>query len=285
MEEGQLNLFQTNESPAPDRFGQAQVRMRDNTQILTPASGFMEDYDFTLNPYVGCQFGCAYCYAAFFVDSDEKRENWGYWVEVKRNAVDYLNKRRKLYGKKIYMSSVTDPYQPIEAKLELTRGIVETLSVAARQPRLVVQTRSPLVTRDIDLFKRYAHLRVNITVTTDSEAVRKRFEPLCPSNERRMDALDNLKSAGIKTCVCLTPLLPIENIEQFAKKIAALKADIYVVQPFKPAQGRYAASTRQMALDMLREYDWNDAKYRNALSILRQHLPLLYEGKYGFFPE
>src|SRR5205085_7863401 len=110
----------------PDRVGQAQVYARDTAQILTPASGFMMGYDYTLNPYSGCQFGCAYCYATFFVDSDEKRENWGYWVEVKRNAVELLNKRRRLAGKRIYMSSVTDPYQPIESKIELTRGIVES---------------------------------------------------------------------------------------------------------------------------------------------------------------
>ncbi|MFN2455822.1 MAG: radical SAM protein [Pyrinomonadaceae bacterium] len=283
--EGQLKLFHINKAPVPDRFGQAQVSLRDNAQILTPASGFMEGYDFTLNPYIGCQFGCAYCYASFFVNSDEKRENWGYWVEVKHDAVEYLNKRRKLYGKKIYMSSVTDPYQPIEAKVELTRGIVESMSVRDRQPRLVIQTRSPLVTRDIDLLKKYSHMRVNMTVTTDSEAIRKRFEPLCPSNERRMAALDELKRAGIRTCVCITPMLPLENVEQFAKQVAALKADMYVVQPFKPSQGRYAASTRQIALDILRECEWNESKYRNAVNILRRHVSILYEGKEGFIPE
>lgn len=282
---GQLDLFQINEAPIPKRFGQVTVESRDKAHILTPASGFMQGYDFTLNPYAGCQFGCAYCYAAFFVDSDEKRENWGSWIEVKHNAVDYLNKRRKLYGKKIYMSSVTDPYQPIETKLGLTRSIVELLSGKERQPRLVVQTRSPLVTRDIDLFKKYEHLRVNITVTTDSEAVRKRFEPLCPGNERRMAALDELKQAGIKTSVCVTPMLPIENMERFAKQLSNLKADIYVVQPFKPSQGRYAASTRQMALDILREYNWNDKEYYKALNTLRRYVPVVYEGKDGFFPE
>ncbi len=281
----QLDLFEINRKFIPDQFGQAQVRQRYKAQILTPASGFMQDYDFTLNPYVGCQFGCAYCYAAFFVDSDEKRENWGYWVEVKCDAIEYIRKRRKLYGKKIYMSSVTDPYQPIESKLELTRGILEAMSEEKYQPRLVVQTRSPLVTRDIDLLKKYAYLRVNVTVTTDSEAVRKRFEPLCPSNERRIETLNELKEAGIKICVCLTPMLPLENAEKFAQRIAALKADMYVAQPFKPSQGRYAASTRKMALDMLNDYEWDDTKYRESIDTLRKYLPLLYEGKDGFFPE
>ena len=82
----------------------------------------MDAYDFTLNPYSGCSFGCTYCYAAFFSRDAEKRDAWGYWVNVKENAEALLKKRRRsLDGKRIYMSSVTDPYQPIERELKLTR--------------------------------------------------------------------------------------------------------------------------------------------------------------------
>lgn len=282
----QLGLFQIGSRPEiPERIGQTEVRSYDASQILTPATGFMQDYDYTLNPYVGCGFGCAYCYAAFFVNSPEKRETWGYWVEVKRNAVDYLDRRRALQGKKIYMSSVTDPYQPLEAKIELTRQILEVLADEHRQPRLVIQTRSPLVTRDMDLFARFTHLRVNVTITSDSEDVRKRFEPLCPSNDRRLAALDELKAAGIKTSACITPMLPLEDPERFARRLAALRADVYVAQPFKPSAGRFSASTRQMAVDILKEYNWTEEDYRHAFKVLRQHLPHLYEGQDGFMPE
>ena len=108
--------------------------------ILTRATGFMDAYDFTLNPYSGCSFGCTYCYAAFFSYSTEKRDSWGLWVDVKENAVERLRRRRgSLDGKLIYMSSVTDPYQPIERQIELTRGLLEML--ARHRPKLVVQTR------------------------------------------------------------------------------------------------------------------------------------------------
>lgn len=284
--EDQLELFPIEPKLSiPSKIGQAQVTIREISQILTPASGFIAGYDYTLNPYIGCQFGCAYCYAAFFVDSAEKRKDWGYWVEVKANAVKSLNSRRKLLDKKIYMSSVTDPYQPIEAKVELTRSILETLSVPERQPRLVIQTRSPFVTRDIDLFKRFQHIRVNVTVTTDSEDIRKRFEPLCPNNEQRLDALDKLKKAGIKTGACVTPMLPIENPEKFAKHLAELHADVYVTQPFKASRGPFAAGTREMAIDLLKDFGWTEERYQETISILRRHLPILYEGQAGFFPE
>lgn len=269
----------------PQRMGQAEVQTLEKAQVLSPAGGFMGDYDFTLNPYIGCQFGCAYCYAAFFVNSNERRENWGNWIDVKSNAINEIRKKRVMFGKKIYMSSVTDPYQPIERKIELTRCILETLSEPERQPRIVVQTRSPLVSRDIDILQRFKHLRVNMTVTTDSDVIRKRFEPSCPSNDQRIEALAEVKAAGIKTCVCITPMLPLEDPESWARRLAALKADIYVTQPFKPAQGRFAASTRQTALDILRDYNWTEANYNRAVTILRQRLPNLYEGREGFMPE
>ncbi len=265
-------------------MGKAQIRAVETAQILTRATGFISGFDYTLNPYVGCQFGCAYCYAAFFV-SEKRRDDWGYWVDVKRNAVELLTKRRVLKDKNIYMSSVTDPYQPVELRIGLTRSILEAVLPESRQPRLVIQTRSPFVTRDIDLFKRFRKLRVNMTVTTDCDVIRKRFEPMCPSNDRRLEALEQVKAAGIRTGICITPMLPLENPELFALRLAASGADVYVAQPFKPSRGAFAASTRSMATDIAREFNWTVGAYRQAFSVLRRHLPHLYEGRDGFMPE
>ncbi|MGM3366965.1 SPL family radical SAM protein, partial [Escherichia coli] len=90
----------------------------------------------------------------------------------------------------------TDPYQPLEAKVELTREILKLLSQPEHQPTLVIQTRSPLVTRDIDLFRRFENLRVNLSITTDSDLVRRDFEPGCSSIERRLEAARELVAAG-----------------------------------------------------------------------------------------
>ena len=136
----------------------------------------MNTYDFTLNPYSGCSFGCSYCYAAFFTRDQAQQDNWGLWVNAKQNAAQLIEdlKPGELDGKRIYMSSVTDPYQPLEQRILLTQQILEAMAKHHR-PKLVVQTRSPLVTRDIPLFQeieqRGGRVQVNMTVTTDDEDV------------------------------------------------------------------------------------------------------------------
>ncbi|MYD74789.1 MAG: radical SAM protein, partial [Chloroflexi bacterium] len=135
------------------------VEPYDAHQILTPGAGYLREYDYSLNPYVGCSFGCSYCYAAFFAPFD-KQASWGDWVRVKQNASLKLSRiRRSLASKTIYLSSATDPYQPIERRLELTRSLLPIL--AEKCAHLVVQTRSPLVVRDIDLLRRFDQLCVN----------------------------------------------------------------------------------------------------------------------------
>ena len=117
----------------PSTLGHAAIRRAPARDILTRATGFIGAYDFTLNPYNGCTFGCTYCYAAFFNRTAQDRDNWGYWVRVKENAVELLQRRLRrapdyLDGKAIYMSSVTDPYQPIERRVGITRGILEVMA-------------------------------------------------------------------------------------------------------------------------------------------------------------
>lgn len=286
MPQETLSLFDEPPKKAPDRLGRAVISAREGAQVLsaTRGKGFLDAYDYALNPYIGCSFACAYCYAVAFMPED-KRDTWGAWVEYKAGAEESLRKKRDLQGKRLYMSSVTDPYQPLEGKLELTRRLVEILSEPERQPRLVVQTRAPLVTRDIDLFQRFTHLRVNMTVTTDDESVRKRFEPGCPSNAQRMEAIRACKAAGLKIGLCITPMLPLSDPEAFGKMLASLEADVYVAQAFHAGNGAFSASTREMARAIAEEYGYTDSEYRRAFTILRKHLPHLYEGKAGFFPE
>jgi len=244
----------------------------------------MDSYDYTLNPYSGCFFGCTYCYAAFFSRDKEKMDNWGHWVEVKENAVQLLRKKRRstIEGKRIYMSSVTDPYQPIEKKLELTRTILEVL--LPHQPRLVIQTRSPLVTRDIDLLKQFNHVQVNMTVTTDSEEVRKVFEPQCPKNSARLNAIKKVKDSGIQSVVTMTPLLPIVNVDKFIYQLKSTGVNYFIVQPFHADRGKFVAGTREGALKLLDKYKWTNARYKEVENYLKKELPDLGIGKNGFTP-
>ncbi len=268
----------------PERIGSTEVSYRDASSILTPASGFMAAYDYTLNPYSGCGFGCTYCYAAFFSRDVEMQRTWGQWVEVKQNAVAMLRRMKKPpVGKSIYMSSVTDPYQPVEKRLGLVRSLLEELVV--HQPRLVIQTRSPLVTRDIDLLSQFEHARVNMTVTTDSEDVRKVFELGCPGNRFRLVAIGEVQAAGIETSVTITPLLPVADAVTFAASLRATGVQRFVVQPFHADRGRFVAGTHEGARELIASMDWDDARFRETVAVLRRELPHLDEGQEGFTPE
>lgn len=280
---GQLPLFGEEQGPSSARRLTRGVEYVKARTILTPASGFMADYDYTLNPYAGCAFGCTYCYAAFFASDPAKQEDWGGWVEVKENAVQLLRRmRRPLTGRSIYLSSVTDPYQPIERTVGLVRALLEEL--VPHQPRLVVQTRSPLVTRDIDLFLQLERVRINVTVTTDSERVRRTFEPQCPPNDARLDAVHDLVEAGLDVGVTMTPLLPVEDVDSFAERLRRTGASRFVVQPMHATSGRFVAGTRDRAVALSKELGWDDDAYAGALVRLRSALPGLLEGRSGFGP-
>lgn len=267
----------------PDRAGRAAVEYGEAKSILTPATGFMSGYDYTLNPYSGCSFGCTYCYAASFARSEELRDTWGAWVRVKENAVSLLRRMRKpITGATIYMSSVTDPYQPIERRLGLVRALLEVL--VERQPRLVVQTRSPLVTRDLDVLARFDHVKVNMTVTTDSDEVRRAFEPDCPANRLRLDAISQVCAAGIDAAITMTPLLPVADADAFADQLLATGVRHFVVQPFHAERGKFVAGTRDAALEIVRRMNWDDDAYRRTVTLLRSRLPALDEGREGFTP-
>jgi DNA repair photolyase len=272
-------------------FGRTFVDVSNARSILTPASGFMRRYKFTLNPYSGCSFGCEYCYARFFVPSLAARETWGEWVTIKANAAELMEKACRSGalndGDPVYMSSVTDPYQPIERRTGLTRLILQTMLDCGVQPRLTVQTRSPLVSRDIDFFRAFRRIRVNLTINTDSDSVRRRYEPRCPSIPVRVKAARELVAAGVRIGVSISPMLPIENASAFGATLADLNADEYVTQYLKPGQSRFAAGSGSAALQRASEDGWGLSEYKQArevlATVLGRHRPLL-EGAEGYAP-
>ncbi|TAE42079.1 MAG: radical SAM protein [Runella slithyformis] len=279
-----IDLF-SNESSMEKKIklGHTNLEYANASSILTEGKGFMDGYDYTLNPYSGCSFGCNYCYAAFFSTTKEKMNDWGYWVIIKENALQLLMKFRKkpLIDKTIYLSSVTDPYQPIEKELEITRNILQEF-IKYHQVRLVIQTRSPLVTRDIDLLKEFKVIQVNMSITTDNEEVRKAFEPFCPSNRVRLKAITEIQEAGINTCITMTPLLPIVDANEFAKTLIETGVKKFVIQPFHSEKGKFVASTREDALKLIKELNWDNAQYEQTLKIIQSYIPNIGIGKQGF---
>ncbi len=166
-------------------------------------------YAYCLNPYVGCQHACKYCYATFITERFRPHaEKWGEFVDVKINAPDVLMKELPKARKGIvYLSSVTDPYQPVERKYGLTRKCLELLW--SHQFPVSIQTKSPLVLRDLDLIRKFEDIQVGMTVTTDDEHIRKLFEPGAPPILVRISTLQKLRAEGIRTYAFIAPILPL----------------------------------------------------------------------------
>ena len=164
-------------------------------------------YDYVVNPYVGCQNGCYYCYARFMKRFTGHREAWGDFVDVKTNAPDLLliEIEKKQKGT-VWMSGVCDPYQPLEAKYKLSRKCLEIL--VKKDWPVTIQTRSSLVLRDMDIFKRSNKIEVGLSITTSNDEIRKAFEPNAPSIMERLRSVESLHRNGIETFVMIAPILP-----------------------------------------------------------------------------
>ena len=252
--------------------------------IFSPATGYIlrGGFDWTCNPYVGCSFGCTYCYAMFLPQNRRPKEDWGRWFQAKINAVELARKQApKVAGQAVYMSSVTDPYLPAERSLQLTRGILEAL--IPHQPRLLVQTRGPLVVRDFDLLKQFRAVRINMSIPTDSEEVRLVFEPKAPPLERRWQAATAAHSAGLPVGICVTPMLPLENADAFVRRLVEFKPDVLVVQDFHDSGGAFGADTGAAAKRLLSERVWTVKQYEECIARI-QVQTAVYEGESGFFP-
>jgi DNA repair photolyase len=164
-------------------------------------------YDYALNPYVGCGHGCIYCYAKFMKRFTGHTENWGDFVDVKINAPELLTREvKKKKAGRVWISGVCDPYQPLEKRYMITMKCLSIL-VENGWP-FTIQTKSPLVLRDIEILKRASDAEVGFTITTADEKIRRIFEPGAPPGKKRIEALAELHSAGIRTFAMIAPVLP-----------------------------------------------------------------------------
>ncbi len=255
--------------------------------IFSLATGFIRraGFEWTCNPYVGCTFGCSYCYAAFLPQNRRPVNEWGQWFQAKINAVELAREQaRRMGDQAVYLSSVTDPYLPAERRLLLSRGIIEAM--LPYQPRLLVQTRGPLVVRDFDLLKQFHAVRINLSIPTDSEEVRRAFEPKAPPLESRWQALSAARRAGLPVGICVTPMLPLGDAARFVDRLCSFDPEVLVVQDFHDRQGCFGASTGEAARRLLTEWGWSLEEYARVRDELRRRLGegAVFEGEAGFFP-
>lgn len=165
-------------------------------------------YDYCVNPYTGCQVGCAYCYAALFMRRySGHSEPWGEFVDVKINAPSLLAKQiAKAKRGTIWFASVCDCYQPLEERYALTRRSLEVL--VGRDFPVVIQTKSARVRRDLDVITRIPDIEVGFSIASDDETVIRTFERLSSPVSERIEVLKEFKAAGVPTFAFAGPLLP-----------------------------------------------------------------------------
>ena len=176
--------------------------------VMTKSNLPWEDY--SVNPYVGCAHACKYCYASFMKRFTNHLEPWGTFVDVK--TWPEIKHPEKYAGKRVFLGSVTDPYQPCEEKFKRTRKLLEELKDSGIH--LTIATKSDLILRDLDLLKTFPHLRISWSINTLDEEFRCEMD-YGVSIERRLAAMKKFYDAGIQTTCFMSPVFPgITNVKE-----------------------------------------------------------------------
>ena len=180
--------------------------------ILTKSNLPVSDY--SVNPYVGCQHGCKYCYASFMKRFTNHSEPWGSFVDVK--YWEPIKNPKKYAGKEMFFGSVTDHYQPLEEKYERTRNLLKELQGSGC--KVSIATKSDLVLRDLDLIKTFPEARVSFSINTLDENFRIEMDDSV-SIERKIKAMQILHEANIRTTCFISPIFPgITDVEAIIRK-------------------------------------------------------------------
>lgn len=191
--------------------GGGPLRSNDNCRYLETgcskalSQSRLPGLDWALNPYVGCEHGCIYCYVPSIMNID--RKEWGLFVKIKRRIPNQLAKELKRTNGVIGVGTVTDPYQPVEERLELTRKCLDLISRSSCT--VSVHTKSDMVVRDADILRAIPGSEVGVTITTINQRMAKYFEPKAPSPDRRLDAMRDLVNSDVDTYALIAPLIPM----------------------------------------------------------------------------
>jgi DNA repair photolyase len=186
----------------------------------------LPDADYVINPYIGCNHGCVYCYAEFMSRfTDHGNEKWGDFMDIKEGYP--LPNLRNLEGKCILFGSVTDPYNPLEKKYQKTRELLKVFAGSREKVKVEILTKSTLVKRDIDLLTRIPGIRVGISLSATDAGFARIIERHAPSPQERFDTMRVLCEAGITVYAFISPIFPffsdwkavVSGAEKYAKEI------------------------------------------------------------------
>lgn len=244
--------------------------------------------DWVINPYNGCLFGCMYCYAAQIARWRHPEEKWGTYLDVKINAPELLKEELEKLQKKlktknfgsVFFSSVTDPYVGMETKYQLTKKCLEVLADFDYEGSISIQTKSPLVTRDIDVLQKLKKSTVGFTVTTLDDKVSRFLEVMAPPVSKRIEALGKLHDAGISTYAFIGPILPyfaneeekINEILDKLQKVGVKEVWFEHIHLNPMTKARLYDYLRKEAPKLLPEFEKADTEeYRNELEKIIKH--------------
>lgn len=254
---------------------------RPAASALTKASGFLVGFTHSLNPYTGCRFACSYCYVRGMTIHrfHEPDLPWGDYAHPRVGIAEQLERELARFAKKgeldrlaILMSSVTDPYQPLERKWRLSRACVE---VFRKYPPglLNVQTRSPIALEDFPLMRGLGErCWLNFTLETDLEEVRRAATPSCPPIAARLEALHRAREEGLNVQITVSPCLPFSGVESFGELLLA-HGDRVIVDTYATGDGKRGQRTADTEIPGLyAEREWGNWRSQEAPRALYEWL-------------
>lgn len=248
---------------------------------LTKTGGFLTGFTHTLQPYIGCRFGCEYCYVKGLSVHrfHQPKAAWGDYVHPRigiadklRTELRRLDTKNQLDQTAIFMSSATDPYQGAERRWRLSRACLDAL--LERPPSLlVIQTRSPLVEDD------FAQIRalgkrcwLSFTLETDLDEVRRAVTPLCPSIPRRLKTLQRALDADLQVQIAVSPALAYSSVAQFGTLLIHNSQRV-IVDSYVSGDGQGGKRTAATAIPTLyNSAGWDNWRSEDAAKALYQWL-------------
>ncbi len=218
-------MFLIKELKPKDYINEKGIRIKEIICKKALTKSGISGMSFSLNPYIGCEHSCIYCYATFIRKWREHKEEWGKIIEVKINIYEQLRREIKKERGIVCIGTICDPYQPIELKYSLTRKTIEVLK--EYDSEFEILTKSHLILRDLPILKDYPKTSCEITLTTLNEKIRKIFEPKASPIKERMRTIEILIKNNISLTLFFGPILPyfsdkeeeIRKIFDFGKEV------------------------------------------------------------------
>lgn len=216
--------------------------------------------DYVINPYLGCEHNCLYCYATFMKRFQNIKEEWGTFCYPKINCPDLLpaELKRNKPGT-IWLSSVTDPYTPLEGKMKITRKILEIIAASPYKNKFKIEilTKSALVKRDFDILKKL-NVELGVSVNNLSAKVARVIEPVASPPKERIMTLREAHERGLKTYGFISPVLPgITNLDEIFRELNFVDY-VYVelLNTYPTSMNRLMPEIRKHFPEGLKDFDF-----------------------------